>query len=392
MPLLDHAGNAPTTTLATDITNVALTFDLSASTGFPAGGANGKFWVTFDRGGLNEERILVASRTGVTCTISSLGDRGRDGTAAAGHTAGESIEHTFAGEEAHEYNQHLFDVTQDEHTQYMKTDGTRHDLAARHTFAALGWTPGTPTGVVANQAASQGAGTHPARDTHTHAGPVSGTPVAVGTVLSAGSGTAIALANHVHELGAGSIDLPSFFAAGVVDSAAHGAASVIAGKIAAGGVSATNQVTDGIITLLKFASEASSTYVPASFSDGTFDLGTGGTKYGNFFKLGRIVVGWAGFAMAADGNLTGTVIIPLPVAMKAGGATNQRGFAAARAQGGGANVFSGTGVILGSGSQVNNIFTAGAGVAWDSTTPFNWGTSGVGACNLDTLFAYEAAA
>lgn len=212
MPLLDHSGVAVSSQLATGIASGALTFDLTNATGWPTGGANGKFYVTFNRGGANEERILVASRSGVTCTIASAGDRGKDGTSAAAHTANETIEHTFAAEEAHDYNQHLYNVARDDHTQYMLAAGTRHDLTARHQ-AGTTIPTAAPVAVVANQAGAEGTGGNLARATHVHAGPITAAPVSVGTANAAGSGTNIALANHVHDIGAAAIDDVSLFAA-----------------------------------------------------------------------------------------------------------------------------------------------------------------------------------
>jgi hypothetical protein len=362
------------------------TFTVDDDTGYPV---TGKFPVVISRGNADEEKILVASRSGATFTVSS---RGYDGTSAQSHSAQATCELAFDAASLNLVVDHVDDVEADPHSTKL-LNNTRHDVTARHTFGNAFATPATPAAVVANQAGSAGVAAGPPRADHVHAGPVSGTPVSVGTANAAGSGTALALANHVHDIANGSIDAAALFGAGVVDSTALGALAVTAGKIATGGVSATAQIADGIITLAKAASEASTSYVPGSFAAaGTFSLGTGGTAYGHYFKFGRILVVWVGFAMAADGNLVGTLTIPLPVAMRTAGADNQRGFAAARAQGGGANVFSGTGVVVSGGSQVNNIFTAGAGAEWDTTVPFNWGSGGVGASNLDSVVIYEAAA
>jgi microcystin-dependent protein len=221
MALRDYAGNAIPSTLVSGITNVALGFDIppADATSWPTGGANGKFVVTLDRGLPAEERILVTSQSGGSCTIASLADRGLDGTTAVAHSAGATAEHTYAAFEAEEANAHINSTALDHHTQYMLATGTRHDLAARHTFAGLGWTPGVPTIIAPDDAATEGAGTAPARSDHRH-GIVAATPVAIGTTLTEGVSTSFARADHGHELGAGSIDTASFFAAGVVNQAA----------------------------------------------------------------------------------------------------------------------------------------------------------------------------
>jgi hypothetical protein len=145
------------------------------------------------------------------------------------------------------------------------------------------------------------------------------------------------------------------------------------------------------------ASVASSDFAPsaASFSSaGAATMGTGGTTYGHYFQIGRIVVGWCGFAMAANGNLPSgnSIRIPLPVAARTVGADNLRFFVAARCRVSSSGaIYSGTGIIQGGNQYGENVATAGASAEWDETTPFNWGTSGVGACTLDALFFYESA-
>lgn len=290
MPLLDHSGNAIVTTLSAGIPGgTDLSFSITSDTGWPSGGANGKFYVTINRGGANEERILVQTRSGTTCTIAAVGDRGKDGTSAAAHSAGETVEHTFAGEEAHDYNQHLYNVSLDHHTQYMLASGTRHDLTARHSAGTVVPT-GVPGAVVANQSAAEGGGTTLARAAHQHAGPVTAAPVAVGTALSAGSGTNLALANHVHELGAGSIDTASFFAAGIVDAAAIGADQVGQSELAANSVG-TSELIDLNVTLAKIAHEAPTASVVTWTGTGSNPSLGNGTLAGHHIILGRLVFG-----------------------------------------------------------------------------------------------------
>lgn len=394
MPLLEHQGAAVDTCRLNTLINASATSaDLdSTPTNWPTGGANGKFYATFNRGGSNEETWLCSSRSGNTISVTSVSDRGKDGTVATTHNPGEPVVCTFPADEAHDYNQHLYVTTRDDHTQYMKTDGTRHDLAVRHTFSVLGWAPGTPTAVVANAAAAVGTGAHPAHSDHGHAGPISGTPVAVGTALSAGSGTTIALANHIHELGVGSIDVANLFAAGVIDSAALGAASVIAGKIANGAINSAGLISDAILLLAKLALEDPTNFNPtaASFSSAAnLTVGGSGSTYGYYFKAGRLVVGWCGFMMdgASGGNLPAgsSIRIPVPVVQRTLG--TMRGFVAGRARRASDGfVASGTGVIQAGNQYGENVATAGSSAEWDATTPFNWGTPGDGNANLDSVF------
>lgn len=285
----DYEGNAKPSTLVAGINNTALAFDIppADASSWPTGGGNGKFFVTIDRGLPSEERLLALAQAGGSFTIQNTGDRGLDGTSAVSHSPGASVEHTFSGIDADEANAHINTTSLDHHTQYMRADGVRHDLAARHTFATIGWTPGAPTVITPDTAAAEGAGSHPARGNHTH-GIDTAAAIAIGTALSEGVSTSFARADHGHEIGAGAIDLASMFAAGVIDSNALGAASVIAGKIAAGGVSATNQITDAIISLAKFANEAPTAFTPIWTASGVAPSIGNGTLAGLRYKLGRL--------------------------------------------------------------------------------------------------------
>lgn len=62
------------------------------------------FIATLDQGQANEEKILVATRSGTAGTIAT-GGRGYNGTTAASHLAGASILHTIDGQDLDEANQ-----------------------------------------------------------------------------------------------------------------------------------------------------------------------------------------------------------------------------------------------------------------------------------------------
>lgn len=165
----DFKGGAPSTTLASDITNASTTIALTSGTGFPSGGASGDFFVAI--GSLqsngtftNLEVIRLASRSGNTLTVQTSG-RGSDDTTAVAHTAGETIFHCMTALDAYEANHHIADTTLDHHTQYLNT--TRHDVTARHTFGSAFATPSAPPSTSTSNAAGSAAG--PARSDHTHA-------------------------------------------------------------------------------------------------------------------------------------------------------------------------------------------------------------------------------
>jgi hypothetical protein len=105
-----HSGNAVPTTLSGGITASTTSITITDSSGWPDGSV-GKFWVTLARGTASEEKIRVLSRTGTTLTLSGVGERGMEGTAAASHSAGATVEHTISATEIDEYNLQLAALT-----------------------------------------------------------------------------------------------------------------------------------------------------------------------------------------------------------------------------------------------------------------------------------------
>lgn len=190
------------TAVATKLTNAISSSDttitIDASTGWPAGGASGPAVATIGRGTATEERIKYGSRTGNT--LSSV-TRGLGGTTASAHAAGTPVEHTWSANDADLVNRHAANTTDDDHTQYMKTDGTRHDLSARHTFGAALGTPGSPTTIVPDAAASAGAGAAPAKEDHTH-GITAAAPGSIepDDVAAEGVATSFARSDHKHAI------------------------------------------------------------------------------------------------------------------------------------------------------------------------------------------------
>lgn len=85
----DFKGGAPARTLASGITNVATSLTLSSGTGWPTG-MPAKFVAVIERGTANEEKVLITTRSGTSCTGVL---RGYDGTSAVAHSSGATIEH-----------------------------------------------------------------------------------------------------------------------------------------------------------------------------------------------------------------------------------------------------------------------------------------------------------
>lgn len=411
------AGAAALTTSATAFTasvpGTGATFTVASATGYPSSGA---FTVQLDRGLASEEKILCSGRSGTTFTVQT---RGYDGTTAQSHT-NPAVNLILPATVVNALIDHVDGVELAPHASTLPVGTTTgHDTTTRHVFGAgntaLG-VPGAATIMVPDQSSAAGSGSRPAREDHTH-GITTATAVSVTTANAEGSSGSFSRADHTHLIGAGAINSAAMFAAGVVDAAAIAtdgvgsaeiaagavgsselaALAVTAGKIASGGVSTSAELADAIVTAAKIASFASTDYTPsaADFATGaTLNLGTGGTSYGHYFKFGRLVAGWAGWNMAADGNLPspGVLVIPLPVAMRTVGSDGFRCFVAARIrQAADGAVASGTGVITAGSSASSSLVTAGASAQWDATTPFNLGTPGNGAGSFDALFFYEAA-
>lgn len=401
------AGAATPTRLLSGIGAVDTSFGIQNSAGWPTGGANGPFSVIFDPDTPNEEHVLVTNQTGGTCSGVT---RGVGDTTAKAHAVGSdgTVIHGTYKADPDEANRHINDVTIDEHTQYMKTDGTRHDLSARHAYGGAYGT--RPTPVAIGTALAAGSGTNPAAGDHVHvigAGAINNSNMYVANTIPAGVLQAGAISN-ANMFGAGVVDLAAIGPDAVgnselvnlsVDSNILAAASVIAGKIAAGGVSATNQITDGIISLAKFLSEAGTNYGGAGAGAvGPWTntiLGTGGLTYARHFKLGRIVIVFAGIQLGTGGDFSGPMALNLPfnaasISGFGGSDAAVGGFVATRAWNQLTSVrVSGTGVI--STTQALNFVAAFQSSTWSFDQPFDWSDAGSGS-KLQLLAVYEATA
>ena len=92
-----------TTLTGSTLSSSGTTFSIALSTGWPDGSV-GPFIVCINRGNATEEKILVNSRSGLTCTT-VLAQRGYDGTSAAQHVVGETVEIVGGAQDLDEANQ-----------------------------------------------------------------------------------------------------------------------------------------------------------------------------------------------------------------------------------------------------------------------------------------------
>lgn len=121
MPRKEFAGGAAATTLSGAINSTALSITLADGSTYPAG--TNPFVIIIGRGTASEEKILVTSRAGSVLTVASTGDRGYDGTTAAAHADGDTVEHCIDAITVDEANAHVNDTSRNDHTQYLQKAG-----------------------------------------------------------------------------------------------------------------------------------------------------------------------------------------------------------------------------------------------------------------------------
>lgn len=118
-------------------------------------------------------------------------------------------------------------------------------------------------------------------------------------------------------------------------------------------------------------------------------LGTGGTRYGRYFRYSTLVVGVAGFKLGTGGDVTGGISVSLPVNATSGAGAEVRYIGAGRGFDSSGPVYWASTAEIHPPFSVNtlvNFATAGQ-IAWGTSTPFNWTINDVFQC----LFVYEAA-
>jgi hypothetical protein len=209
----EYRGGAGIITLNTAINAASTNCQADGTvTGWPTG-VSYPFVIRIDPGLANEEKILCTSLTAGTPNTIAFTQRGYDGTSAAAHGVGAQIQHCEDADSFDTFADHVFNTARDDHTQYLRTDGSR-----------------PPTNVAG----------------------MTGTPVGVGTAIAPGSSNLLVRADHVHKLNDGAINLSSMFAAGVVDSAAIKNLAVVNGDIADATITA-GKLVNNTLTALQIA-------------------------------------------------------------------------------------------------------------------------------------------
>ncbi len=176
----EWTGNAVAAHFTAQMTVGAMTCSIDNATGWPVGSF--PFVAIANKGTVKEQKILFSGRSGTTLTVSaSPAGRAWDGTTAAQHEIGDTLDHAIDADTMSDFSRHIYDTGSDDHTQYLNI--ARHDVTARHAFGAALGTPGTPVDVTTTAAAGAAGG--PARSDHQHklAAGVAG----AGLVLNAGA-------------------------------------------------------------------------------------------------------------------------------------------------------------------------------------------------------------
>lgn len=188
MPRQDYRGAAAALALTNDLTDTtSLNFAVTGDTsGWPSGASGRNFSAVIDRGTAKEEKVLCASLNSGTMV---LAQRGYDGTSPKTHSSGAALEHFgISADKADDLDAHVYDVTRDDHTQYVPLDGTRG-------FTGVDQLTGSPSSVG-------------------------------GSSNSSGSALTFSRSDHGHAIGQGGIDDSGMFAPAVVNAAALAAATV----------------------------------------------------------------------------------------------------------------------------------------------------------------------
>lgn len=256
-----YRGDAIVTTVTTDIASGDLTIPIGASTGWPSG-AGGKPFVAEINDGTNVEKILCATRTGLTLAVSS---RGYDDTVAAAFLTGATIKHVFDAKSAQDASDHIDDPDPAGHTSLL--NASRHDLPARHVFGGALLAASVSAPVQATQ--SRGSGNTVAAGNHVHALDASiagsGLVVVAGILNVLFDDVTLTVTGDTLQVKAGGI-ANSHLGSQVVQSGNIAPDAIVAGLIAAGAVEANDlasgainlasQIVDGIITRAKLATDA----------------------------------------------------------------------------------------------------------------------------------------
>lgn len=315
-------GGAKATVPTAPLTNVSPgnggTFTVADASGWPTTWGVAKINATKP----TEEKILYSSRSGNVLTVAT-GGRGFDGTVAADHAVTEPVTHDWDAVAAQYLIDHVNDV-RDDHGQYMRADGTRHDLTARHGTAVI-----ADNAITNAKAADMANLTVKGRITAGSGDPEDLTPTQLRTLAGLTIGSNVqawdADLDALAALSSAADKMPyttgpqawalaalTAFARTLLDDvdAATMRATLGLGALATHAtVDAANLITDGIITRAKMASEAWTGFTPVLTQGVTISKTI---NYANFFSSGRMRVFQCKMTATSNGTSGQPIEISVP--------------------------------------------------------------------------------
>lgn len=199
----EYRGAAGQLTLAAGIDTDDTSFSADGLTaGWPTG-TDYPFVVVLDAGNAAEEKILCTNLSGATFNVSQ---RGFDGTTAANHSIGATIQHRIDADTLTDTAAHIYDTGRDDHEQYALVDGSRP---------------------------------------FTNIDDLADTVVAVGTANAEGVSQKVARADHVHDIADDAVGAAQI-AAGAVGSSELADDAVDSGALQDDSVLAAHLATDSV--------------------------------------------------------------------------------------------------------------------------------------------------
>jgi microcystin-dependent protein len=112
VPIRNYTNVAQPTSLTSGVGQDDTTLPVVSTTGYPSA----PFTIAIDRGGVNEEAVLVQGKTANSFTDCV---RGYNGTTKQSHLSTVAVEHVAIALDYEDANDHIYDTTRDDHTQYL---------------------------------------------------------------------------------------------------------------------------------------------------------------------------------------------------------------------------------------------------------------------------------
>lgn len=312
---LSFRGDAIITTITTDIAGGDNTIPIAASDGWPSG-SGAKPFVAFILSAdlANHEKVLVASRTGLSLAVAV---RGWDDTIASSFQSGATIMHVPDAASMQAFSDHLDDPDPAGHTSLL--NAARHDLAARHTFGAALTRPSSMAPI--GTAGVVGASATVADGAHSHgldpsiAGP--GLVLFGGLLALVYDDATVTVSGDTLQVKAGGIgngQLGSHAVqAGNIDPT-----TVWPGTLADGSVDVASRIVDGIVTRAKLASDAQKS---VDVAWGFLTSGTSTTDHNTVTTEQNIAGMTVTFTAVANRRYRTTVLMPRIQQITGGGET-----------------------------------------------------------------------